>query len=403
MLKQHDIPIVLSEIPNRHLLIWGQSGLGKTYFSMRKIEDEYECGRKIALIDYSGSYTQTELQKAQFQYVDDVLVLNPSNSPIYWISNSGDIDCFIQESKDALVKALDINSYNQSSLLFLALEYIEEHCDATTFSWSIPKLIRALKELKKMFGHDEKSPDLAPNIERLLTRLAKYESLYNFYVTMQSNDSTESKEQITIFQLSDLPEEHRLFLTSLLSEMLWLEMKRGKSSLNYFETIVYDEFQFLSVKRGSALSHFIREGRKFGVGLILSSQFISHYTEEEQETLLQANNILIFKPTARDLTFSAKIIDFNSPGVWKKILSKLSVGYAILVGNYYINGNDRLLNNPIVCHIEKEASNNVKEFTRCTNSAGCSKPTTCKRKIGIFPPTPRGNAPQKSRSNLSNS
>lgn len=173
---------------------------------------------------------------------------------------------------------------------------------------------------------------------------------------MQQSDTKQRQNKITIFQLSDLPEEHRLFLTSLLSEMLWLETKRGGNPLNYFNTIVFDEFQFLSVKRGTALSHFIREGRKFGVGIILSTQFISHYTNEEQETLLQAANILIFKPTPRDLSFSAKVIDFNNSNPWKKLLSELTVGYAVLIGNYYLNEKKQLITQPIVCHISERSN-----------------------------------------------
>ena len=397
MLKQCKNIITLCDKPNRHLINWGLSGQGKTYFDTSMIEEEYKNGRSIAIIDYSGSYTQAELQKSNFKYVDELMVLNPAIAPISWNSNANDIDLFIQEAKDILVNTLDIKSYNQSSLLFQALESLESEYGKPVFSWNIPKLIKGLKSLKGIAEGESESPDVLPNIDRLLTRLMKFENLCNFDITFLPTETTQSNKRITIFQLSDLPEEHRFFLTKLLSELMWLETRRGKNSSNYYETIVFDEFQFLSINRGSALSHFIREGRKFGVGLVLSTQFISHYTEEEQETLLQAGNILIFKPTPRDLNFSAKVIDFNTPAAWKKILSKLPIGSAVLVGHYRINNNNTLLTKPIVCNITKEVKDDVKELARCTNSAGCSKSTTCKRKIGIFPPSPRGVTSQKSR------
>ena len=34
----------LSEIPNSHLLVMGQSGSGKTYYCNRKIEEEIDKG-----------------------------------------------------------------------------------------------------------------------------------------------------------------------------------------------------------------------------------------------------------------------------------------------------------------------------------------------------------------------
>lgn len=397
MLKQNTHTIYLLEQPNPHVLDWGLSGQGKTYFAIQTIANDHKNHRKIGVIDYSGSYTESELKKADFEYCDEVSTLNPAITSVKFISNACTEDLFIQESKDVLVKTLNVNSYNQSSLLFLALVYIKEHSDDNVLSWSIPKLIKALTALKKLMEYDEQSPDLLPNIDRLLTRLVKYENLFNFHVALKSNESIGHNERITIFQLSDLPEDHRFFLTVLLSELLWLETKRGKESTNFYNTIVYDEFHFLSVKRGSALSHFIREGRKYGVRIILSTQFISHYTEEEQETLLQAGNILIFKPTPRDLHFSAKVIDFNAPTAWKKILSKLPIGSAVLVGHYCINNGTKTLTKPIICKIIKEETKDAEELSRCIDSSRSCKSTERKSTVRIFHPSPRRTASQKSR------
>ena len=365
MLSQDNIPIFLSESPNRHLLIWGQSGQGKSYFMTQKIEEEYKLGRKILIIDYSGSYTENELNKADFQYFEQVLVLNLFNAPIHWISNAKNISLFLQESKDMLVHVLNICSYNQSQLILQALELLWKENQQTCFSWSIPLLIKSLKNLKKTCNGEDTNSDRLQNIERLLSRLMKLETLSNFIVSMQSGSLKERRKKIVIFQLSDLPEEHRQFLTSVLSELLWYETKRGSKSLNYFDTIFYDEFQFLSIKGGSALSHFMRESRKYNVGLTLATQFISHYDKEEQETLLQAGNILIFKPTPTDLTFSAKVIDPNSPCIWKKILSELTIGSAVLAGNYLINKKSTLITKPIVCHVTKKEENHEKNSTIC--------------------------------------
>ena len=38
----------------------------------------------------------------------------------------------------------------------------------------------------------------------------------------------------------------------------------------------------------------LREGRKFGLGVWLSSQFLGNYSREEMDTLMQAGNMMIF-------------------------------------------------------------------------------------------------------------
>ncbi len=356
MLMQKNIPIVLSDVPNRHMLIWGKSGFGKSYFGIRKIEEDYGLKRKITVIDYSSSYTESELIRANFKYMDSVLMLNPSQNPIYWECNSKNINYFLHESKDILVKAMNINSYNQSTLIFQALIYLHKNNESPCFSWSIPELIGALTDLKKFLVPDKDNLDMPQNIERLLTRLVKYESIRNFHVVFKPLNCKQRRNIVTIFQLSDLPDEQRRFLTAIISELLWLETKRGKSSLNYYDTIIFDEFQFLPINCGSALSCFLREGRKFGVGVVLATQFISKKNADEMHTLLQSANLLIFHPDEHDVTFTAKVIDSVNFRLWIPLLKSLEIGQAILMGNYLIN-NTLLLHAPIVCNITTNGGN----------------------------------------------
>lgn len=55
--------IKLSETPNSHLMILGQSGMGKTFFLCRKMEEAINIGKSILIMDFSGSYTLQELKK----------------------------------------------------------------------------------------------------------------------------------------------------------------------------------------------------------------------------------------------------------------------------------------------------------------------------------------------------
>lgn len=155
---------------------------------------------------------------------------------------------------------------------------------------------------------------------------------------------------VTIIQISEFPELQKRFLTVLLAELIWKEMIRNKENKR-FDVLVFDEFQFMTVKPGSALSQLLREGRKYELSVILSSQFVSNYETEELNTLFQVGNIIIFKLTENDMIFSARIIDPENVQEWRRILMGLHIGEAILKGNYTINSGNVLLNRPIICKI----------------------------------------------------
>lgn len=114
-----------------------------------------------------------------------------------------------------------------------------------------------------------------------------------------------------------------------------------------------DEFQNLSVRSGTALSAMLREGRKFGLGVWLSSQFLGNYSREEMDTLMQAGNMMFFKPVEREMRLIASMIDYNEISIWRNILQDLQVGEAVLKGRYCLKTNRREVETPIICKIEK--------------------------------------------------
>jgi len=118
--------------------------------------------------------------------------------------------------------------------------------------------------------------------------------------------------------------------------------------------ILLDEFQNLSIRSGTALSAMLREGRKFGLGVWLSSQFLGNYSQEEIDTLMQAGNMMFFKPVEREMSLIAKLINFNDYLTWHNILQKLQVGEAVLKGRFQLNENLREIETPIVCRVETE-------------------------------------------------
>lgn len=332
--------IILLEKPNSHLLVLGMSGSGKTYFLCRKIEDAFKSEKRVLIFDFASSFTELELEKSQFQLSGNIKTLNPYESELKWIYRGSNLPSALL---DALVRSLKISSYYQKKLLKEALTNEEMSNERGGFTF--PKLILSLEYLSCM----KEDADSVKNIGHLLTRVEPYADVRKMrFVKADEKNISPVACPVTIVQLSDYPEQQRKFMTEFLSELFWQEVREGKKRA---DIVLFDEFQNMSLEPGSALSTMLREGRKFDLSLYLSSQFLGNYNREAVDTLMQAGNMMFFRPVPRDLKYVADIIDPGNRQEWVKILSTLQVGQAVLKGRYSINQNRKECETPIICNV----------------------------------------------------
>ena len=331
----------LIEKPNGHRLILGKSGTGKTFLLLRNVEQLAKKGKKILILDYSASFTDLELAKSKFRIKDDVRIINPFGSEIKWMHRGTDLQSALL---NALVNSLNIGSYYQKKLLREALSDIEKCNDPDCFTF--PKLMLSLEHLRSK----KEDADSKKNLGHLLTRLAPYDDIREIkFVKADEKNIPPVACPVTILQLSDYPEFQRKFLTEFLSELFWQEVRDGKKRA---DIVLYDEFQNVSLEPGNALSTMLREGRKFELSVYLSSQFWGNYNYEAVDTLMQAGNMLLFRPVPKDLALVADLIDPERKREWKRILGSLQVGEAVLKGRYTINCNRRVCETPVICRVQ---------------------------------------------------
>lgn len=332
--------VVLSEKPNAHLLILGRSGSGKTYFICRKLEEELKKDRKIVIFDYSASYTLEELNKARFRNIKMVRIYEPSEEKMNWIYKGKNLQSVLVS---ALIKGLGTDSYYQKKLLREAMGQVIAYEEF----FSIPLLVKQLEELLTT----KEDADERKNVLHLLNRLDPYSEINGIRILERKEIAREeSKAGIAIIQLSNYSQLHRKFLVEFLTEIFWSETRCGNKKA---DIVLFDEFQNVRLKPGSALTSMLREGRKFGLAVYLSSQFLGNYDKEAVDTLMQAGNMIFFRPTAHDRKFVAKIIDVEHIRTWESILDNLQVGEAIIKGKYYLNSNTKGIETPIICKVQE--------------------------------------------------
>lgn len=327
--------IKLVDKANSHRLIIGKSGYGKTWCSYRMIEEAVEDGKQILILDYSGSYTLQELEKGKFEYMN--YVESVTGGSMKWIYEGCD---FYAAFQDAMLKALHLTSYRQKTLLKNVVQEFAVQGSDITIAAIIEKL-----ETELACADNEKKKV----VEAVLNRMSAYTEIDTVFAKQEDEEKVLVKP-ITIIQISEMETMEKCFLTELFSELFWKSVK-GKH--NWKGCIVYDEFQNISLETGSTLSEMLREGRKYGIGVWLASQFLSGHSTEEKDTLLQVSNIVLFHPTERDLKSAAMMLDYMSWKKWMKPLEKLDVGEAIIKGTVSVIGSEKVFDKPVLCTVEK--------------------------------------------------
>lgn len=352
--ERHDIKI--AQEGNGHILVYGSSGQGKTYFLCRMLEEYYELGKRVLILDYSGSFSEKELKEKNFTYQKQIQRFVLSKRPLIWNFRINDSKIFQKDLGDALAEGLGCRGYFQKKILGDVVDGIIHDNGKITIR-------NLLKALEYMFREEKASEEIVgtlENIGKLLTRLLPFEEIENLQIAKWEEEY--AIKPITIIELTDFPEGQRKFLAELFLSILWKEIYR-QDFPNRCDVLLLDEMQFLSVKDGSTLSAMLREGRKKKLNVVLSTQFISHYDKDEIQALQQSGNMVIFRPTPEDCKRSAKIIDSVEGKAWEKILQGLKKGEAVLKGTYRINGRSRLSFDPIVVRIlESCAENRVKKI-----------------------------------------
>lgn len=332
--------IKLVNDPNAHIMALGQSGQGKTYFWVRYLEMLSAKKVRTLILDFSDSFTDEQLEEHNFACMDNCRIIDTNNLGNFkWVSNYDKKLTFIEDLTDALINVLGITSYFQRKWIRKAMETFFQKYEV----FCMPQFIFHMENLYETILQGEGTKDDLDNVKRLLSRLAPYERL--FELGIMHGERSEAKG-VTILRMSGMSETKKRFMTSLLLELIWKETKLPHEK-RHCDGIILDEFQFLDASEDSVLVTLLREGRRFGMEVLLSTQFISNYSKEEKSALLQVGHLLLFKPVEEDINDVVKLVDAVYPTEWKSLLSGLSRGEAVLTGKYSVGTGKRILNTPV--------------------------------------------------------
>jgi DNA phosphorothioation-dependent restriction protein DptH len=327
------------ELHNRHMLIFGSSGMGKTY-AIQCLLNELGCaGQNSLVVDYTNGFLPDQLED------DTVKCLSPkqhiirqSPLPISPFKRQGQKigEVSIPESPSSAAKRIsaifktvyDLGD-QQFSVLFDA---IISGLDNFGENLILENLLEILD------GFLEEKQHSRSTIQSVLSKLKPFIMEKPFAADTKGMEWSQlfldETNRSHVFQLAGLDMYSGRLVTEFILWDLYAYV-RVKGNKNLPKVVVLDEVQNLDHKEGSPLSKYLTEGRKFGLALILATQTLSNLANDQQSRLFQAAHKLFFKPAETEMKEYAMVLQ-NATGenakLWIERLSRLNKGECYSLG-----------------------------------------------------------------------
>ncbi len=317
-------PVNISEeSPNEHILLLGTSGSGKSTRLKEIMDDCYVKGRTVIAFDINGCDFVEARNANVISALDDGININ--------FFNIGNAEDYVNQVA-YIVEAF-------SNIASLGIRQERAFRDAVEF---------ALKN----------NGEFANGMEALEAGLRRQSSevaegvLSKFWGLFESNIFRENKKrivagEINVVSIQGVNSTTQRQVVELVLCELWQKC-RSRELYEENTTIIIDEFQHLSLKRNSVLLEMLREARKYGINIILSTQTSALFSKEVLATISLTAIQLYFRPAVSDMKKIAELICPEEKGKWLLVLKSLKIGESVVNGNFCIGKKN--FDCPIVIH-----------------------------------------------------
>jgi len=327
------------ELTNRHMIIFGTSGMGKTYAIQCLLWELGKAGNNSLIVDYTNGFFDNQLEpeiKTLLKPIQHIIQeipinINPFRRQMQNIAGKTipeNITTTAQRVSGVFSEVYNFGDQQKSALyqaIKLWLDYNKNK--AMGLNDLIPQL-RELQNQKVAFGSSASSviSKIQPFIDQNPFGREEEDSWEKIYNDINNN--------CHIIQLAGfLKNSAQLITEFLLIDLYWYY--RWKGNQNNPRVVVLDEIQNLDHKEDSPLAQFLTEGRKFGFSLILATQIMSNLDKDERDRLFNAGHKLFFKPVDTEIKRYAEIASVftnEKADLWVRRLADLKKGQCYSLG-----------------------------------------------------------------------
>ena len=320
-----------NQLPNRHLLVFGGSGNGKTYAIQALLLEMAKARQSSLVIDYTDGFLPRHLE-------GELLSVAKPQSYAVAAGTKLPLDPFKPQSDEIegigaiTEKPFDV-AKRVASIFTAVYSSLGEQQKATLVD-SIEQGVK-VGNLTLESLYDQLKDDEEGLLANKIMPLARTEPFAGGSESAWPEIFGNPESLVRILQLVSIPSEIQRLIIEFVLWDLWDFMKRTGSK-NRPLPVVLDEVQNLDHRSGSPLEKYLREGRKFGASMILATQTLSNFSSDERDRLFQAAHKLFFAPASTELrtyaTILKNMIPNSSAEDWATQLSALKKGECLSAG-----------------------------------------------------------------------
>ena len=321
-------------LANRHLLITGGSGQGKTY-AIQTFLYELACQKISSVVfDYTDGFLPDKLEPPFAKALDGKIVQHIA------IINRIPINPFKRQT----LSIAGLTTQEPSTLVAGRFAAIMKH----VYSFGEQQysaLYSACRAGIDTYGDQMDFDKLRNNLEEASTSyaktvLSKMQQLFdlNLFDTQNAFDWSEITERdgkVTVIQLTNLDREIQTVVTEMLMWDAWYALVKTGTKDHPF-VVVLDEAQNLSIADGSPAQKILQEGRKYGWSAWFATQFLKGaLSTDEISRLQQAAEVLYFKPSNEEAPWVAQqLASGATPAAdWLETIKQMQKGHCIVRGD----------------------------------------------------------------------
>ncbi len=324
-------------LANRHLLIFGKSGVGKTYAIQCLLCELARQGQNSVTVDYTNGFEDDQLEAetrhilnpCQHRLQLEPLAINPFRRQKNIIAGKE----LPEKSNHTAQRVMSVFASvyglgdQQKNVLYQAIkEGLETHPQM-----NLSNLLNVLEDFLEGKGYRK---DAAFSLLSKIQPFVDGEPFGSEHPGGWQTFYDDTNHRGHIIQMAGCGRDFARLVTEFtLIDLYWYA--RGCGSQYNPKVVVLDEIQNLDHSQGGPISGFLTEGRKFGLSLILATQTLSNLHTEERDRLFQAAHKLFFKPAETEIKEYARIIGNSQgekPESWIDRLTSLGKGECYSLG-----------------------------------------------------------------------
>lgn len=332
------VPVRISaNSPNEHIAIFGISGTGKSTRIKEIIEDIQGSEGTVIAFDLTGQDFQNLESVNRIYAGSDGIALQMFDTKKVESREESYVN-FISYLVDTFSNVYKLGVRQQGALR-TAMEYAIRHCDQ--YETEMDAIVAGL---------DGQDSDLASGVHNKLWQI-----LHGGIFRKSNKQFCVGK--INILDFSGINPTAQREMVEIMLSFIWKKLRIESEKENRI-CLVVDECQHF-LTSNSILLEMLRESRKYGVNIILSTQSNTGFTSTVMSAVNQTAVQLYFRPSVSDMKKVADMIAPQDAGRWLLTLKKMKVGESIATGNFSVNGKE--IQYPIIIRSAYRTEHSPKE------------------------------------------